>query len=270
MFLRSAAVLLVLSLAACGPSGGGDTGLSPQSTLTKVLQRGELIVGHEAEFPPFEFVRDGQVVGFDVDMMELLAAKLGVKLEFVNVAFDSLPEELLTGKVDLICSGMTATLERAKRVTFTNPYFETGLCLLLHRGTTDEVTKVEDLNDPRFKVVTKTGTTGFNAAQRLLPKASQYNLQKEVDCSLEVAQGKADAFVYDKYSIIANHRQHPDTTRAILEPFTWEPYSLAIRKGDYDWLNWLNQFLAEIRHTGEYDTILERWFGKGADDGEKR
>lgn len=256
---RIAAVLLLALLAvACGPSGE-TTSLPADSTLAQILARGELVVGTEAEFKPFAFMEDGKPVGFDMDLARLMADELGVKLRIENLKWTALPPALETGKIDIILAGMTATLDRAKRITFSDPYFRTGLCLLLHRGTTEGVENVRDLNDPKYTVVVKTGTTGHHRAPDFVPKARLENLQKEVDCALMVAQGKADAFLFDKYSILANHKRYPDATRVILEPFTWEPYAGGIRKGDFDWWNWVNQFLTQIRHDGRYDEIVKKW-----------
>jgi polar amino acid transport system substrate-binding protein len=261
-----AIVLPALLVAGCGPSGE-TTSLPSDSALGQILDRGELVIGTEAEFRPFCFVEDGEIVGFDIDLARTMAEELGVELRIENLKWTALPPALETGKIDIILAGMTATLERAKRITFTDSYFQTGLCVLLHAETTEGVESVHDLNDPRFKVVTKTGTTGDHRAPDFVPKAERYNLQKEVDCALEVSQGKADAFLFDKYSVLENHRRYPDTTRVLLEPFTYEPYAGGIRKGDFDWWNWLNQFFHQIRHDGRYDEIVKRWI-PDADEGD--
>ncbi|MHC4490683.1 MAG: transporter substrate-binding domain-containing protein, partial [Planctomycetota bacterium] len=104
-----------------------------RSTLDIVVERGELIVGTEPEFPPFESIDEhGDYVGFDMDMVRELAKDLGVKLRLEPMAFDSLPTALATGKIDVIVSGMTATEERAQSRAFTEPYFRPGLCLLVN------------------------------------------------------------------------------------------------------------------------------------------
>jgi polar amino acid transport system substrate-binding protein len=258
---RTTLLIVAAALFGCGFVAGKT------STLQKVIERGELVVGLEAEFRPFEYVDDnGEIVGFDVDLVTLMAKELGVKLRIENLTWTALPAELLTGKIDLIASGMTATLERAKKITFTDPYYETGLCLLLHLGTADEVESVHDLNDSRYRVVVKTGTTGDHAAKRFLPNAKTLKLSKEGLCALEVAQGKADAFVYDRHSVVKNQRRHAATTRAILEPFTYEPYAMGIRKGDLDWWLWINQFLRQIREDGRYDEIRRKYLGEDLGD----
>ena len=128
-----AAALLVLGLgltvAACGKK-------KYDSTLDKVLDTGELVIGTEPEFPPFESKdENGNYVGFDMDMARELAKDLGVKLRIEEMSWDSLPAALSTGKIDLIVSGMTITEERAESRAFTKPYFHTVLCLLVHKDS---------------------------------------------------------------------------------------------------------------------------------------
>jgi polar amino acid transport system substrate-binding protein len=252
-----AVVALCLLYIGCAPAGGSG-GPDRVSTLKKILDRGSLIVGLEAEFFPFEYMKDGELHGFDVDLARMMAKELGVKLEVRNVAFGSLQSELLTGKVDVILSGMTATLDRAKRVLFSNSYYQTGLCLLLHSETTKDVKSVADLNDPKYRVIAKLSTTGHFTAKRLLPKAKLLTLPKETICALEVSQGKADAFLYDQLAVVKHQRQYPDTTRTILEPFTYEPYSMGLPRGDFEWWSWVNLFLAQIEKDGRYDELWNR------------
>jgi len=127
-----------------------------RSTLDQVLERGELVIGTEPEFPPFESKNaQGNYVGFDMDMIREFAKDLGVKLRIEEMAFDSLPTALASGKIDLIVSGMTARPDRAESVTFTDPYFHTKLCLLVHKDSGIKTAK--DANGKRFVVKQGTG-----------------------------------------------------------------------------------------------------------------
>ena len=149
------AILLVLS--GCG-------GPEYASTLDKVRETGVLVVGTEPEFPPFESRNEkGELVGFDMDLAREIATELGVELRLEAMAFDSLPPALNVGKIDLILSGMTATPERAKSRAFTDSYFRTQLCLLVHKDS--GIRKPEDVAAKR--VVVKLGTTGDINASRL-------------------------------------------------------------------------------------------------------
>ncbi len=252
--MRVTTLLLLLLLLGAGACGGP----SYDSTLEKVRATGVLVVGTEPEFPPFESRNEkGEFVGFDMDMVREIAGDLGVELKIESMAFDSLPSALATGKIDLIASGMTATPERAKSRAFTDTYYRTRLCLLVQKDSAIE--SAEDLGDGRL--VVKLGTTGDINAPRLFPDAKITRFEAEGTCALEVIQGRADAFLYDQHSIERHHEAHPESTRALLEPLTDEPYAMAVRHGDETFVAWLNDFLARFREDGRYARIYEMHFG---------
>lgn len=252
------ALLLSLALLALG------CGAEPYpSTLDRVLDRGVLVVGTEPEFPPFESRNaNGDLVGFDIDLARAIATDLGVDVRFETMAFDSLPSALGVGKIDVILSGMTATPERAKSRTFTDSYFRTQLCLLVHVGAGIEVPQDADGK----RIVVKLGTTGDINAARLFPRAEITKFDTEGACALEVIHGRADAFLYDRHSIVRHHRAHPDVTRTVLEPLSDEPYAMAVRHGDQVFVERLNAFLRRIRTDGTYATLYETHFGIPPDD----
>lgn len=230
-----------------------------RSTLDILLERGELIVGTEPEFPPFESIDErGEYVGFDMDMVRELAKDLGVKLRLEPMAFDSLPTALATRKIDLIVSGMTANEERRKSRAFTEPYFRTSLCLLVNAEAGIE--EPSDVNGRR--VVVKLGTTGDMYASKHFENSEITRLDTEGACALEVVQGRADAFLYDQLSILRHHKQNPETTRALLKPLTREPYAMACRLGDTKFVDRLNRFLETIRADGRYDRIYRKHFAE--------
>jgi len=234
-----------------------------RSALDIVLERGELIVGCEPEFPPFESKNEkGEFVGFDMDMARELANDLGVKLKIQEMAWDSLPTALETRKIDVIISGMTATEERAKSRSFTKPYYKTKLCLLVNAKSGIE--KPSDVNGKRLAV--KLGTTGDIQSKKLFPDAKVVKFDMESACALEVATGRADAFLYDRHSIIRHQREHAETTRAILEPLSEEPYAMAVRLGDTKFVERLNKFLDDFRADGRYARIYEKHFGEPPDE----
>jgi len=233
------------------------------STLNQVVKRNRLVVGMEAKFFPFEYAdTDGRPTGFDVDLAVLAAKELGVEIEIKDMEFSGLIPALQGGKVDMIVSGMTRTLARAKTVAFTQPYFETGLCALVSTKKAPNVTEITQLNEQGRVLAVKLGTTGDLVTARLFPKATVNRYKDETACVLEVVAGRADAFLYDQLSIGKHHRQNPDTTRALLKPITHEPYAIAIRSGDFDFLNWLNQFLETIKADGRYQELYRKYFSE--------
>jgi polar amino acid transport system substrate-binding protein len=231
------------------------------STLNHVIQANILKVGMEVEYFPFEYAdKKGNPIGFDVEIAKLIARELGVKLEINDIEWTGLIPSLQTGKVDLIISGMTRTLTRAKAVSFTDPYFVTGLCALMSKKRSPGLASVNALNRRGKIIAVKTGTTGDLIAKKRFAKAQINRFKDETACVREVVNGRADAFIYDQLSIAKHQKQNRKSTYALLKPFTYEPFSIAIRKGDYDFLGWLNLFLETLRRNGRYKVLYNRYF----------
>ncbi len=231
------------------------------SALSRIIRAGVIRVGMEVAYFPFEYAdKKGNPTGFDVDMAKLIAKELGVKLEIRDIEWTGLIPSLQTGKIDMIISGMTRTLTRAKAVTFTDPYFVTGLCALVSRKRSPGLTSVDALNRRGKIIAVKTGTTGDLIAKKRFPKARINRFKDETACVREVVTGRADAFIYDQLSIAKHQKQNPKSTYALLKPFTYEPFAIAIRKGDFDFLNWLNLFLETIKADGRYRRLYDTYF----------
>ena len=231
------------------------------SALNQVIKRNKLIVGMEIGFFPFEYAgTDGQPVGFDVELAKIAAGELGVPVEIKDMEFSGLIPALQSGKIDVIISGMSRTPARAITVSFTEPYFEAGLCALISNKRAPEVSEIGQLNAEGRILAVKLGTTGDIAATRIFPKAQVKRFKEETACVLEVVSGRADAFIYDQLSIGRHLAQNPQTTHAILKPFAYEPYAIAIRSGDFDFLNWLNIFLETIKADGRDRELRKKFF----------
>jgi len=250
----TALFLLLLPLLGCGESKSYD------STLDKVLDTGVLVVGTEPEFKRFETKNpDGEIVGFDMDMVKMLAEDLGVELRIDAYEFSGLIPALKTGKIDLIVSGMTARPDRAESVTFTDPYFHTKLCLLVHKDSGIE--KASDANGKRF--VVKEGTTGEKNLPVHFPDSADKVtvLQAESDCANLVATGRVDAFLYDHISVYEAAQKHATTTRGIYEALNAEPYAMAVRHDDTKFRDRVNEFLAKLKADGRHAKLLDKWMG---------
>lgn len=231
------------------------------SALAEILRRGELRVGLEAGYIPFEMRdRDGAIIGFDVDMARLMARELGVQLRLVNTQWDGIIPSLLTDKFDVLMSGMTITPERASSVDFAEPYITIGQTLLIHPRHQGRLSRYSDFNDPAYVVATKLGTTGDIAAREYLPKAQIKAFETEADAAIELRNGRADAFVYDLPYNVVYAARHPDAVVHLAEPFTTEGLGWAIRKNDPALLAWLNGFLETTRQNGTYEALQRKWF----------
>ncbi|MEE2807732.1 MAG: ABC transporter permease subunit [Verrucomicrobiota bacterium] len=217
-----------------------------------------LVVGMELEYPPFEFVADdGTNDGVSVKMAEALASYLDRPLEIQNIKFDALITALKSGSIDLIISSMTATEERRKSINFSDPYVTTGLAMLV--PVDSPIKDIEDLMSGKRKVVVKLGTTGESFARSKLKNATILTMNQDPACALEVAQKKADVWIYDQLSIFHHHKQHKDTTKALLKPIREEQWAIGLRKpkfGEDDSLrDEVNGFLRNFRESGQFEEL---------------
>lgn len=220
-----------------------------------------LVVGMELKYPPFEMTdADGEPAGISVDLARSLGDYLHRPVRIENMPFDGLIPSLKTGKIDLIISSMTATPERAKSLAFSEPYLTTGLALLVGRNS--PVQTVAELDRPGRTVVVKQGTTGQLYADAHLGQARVLVLAEETAGVLEVAQGKADAFIYDQMSVFNNARKYPDQTRAILAPFQRESWAVGLRQGDDALREKVNAFIAGFRQQGGFERLAEKYLGE--------
>jgi polar amino acid transport system substrate-binding protein len=231
------------------------------SAIDDIKRRGELRVGMDVGAMPFE-MRDtrGEIVGFDVDIAKLMARALGVKAALINSQWDGLIPSLLTGKIDIVISGMTITPDRKLTVAFTDSYFDNGQGLLLRSGLETIVKSRTDLNEPKYRIAAQLGTTGDIAARKWLSRAELRQFETPAECFLELRNGRVDAWVFDMSSLAIYQAQGRAMT-LLREPLLKEQLGWAIRKDDPDFLKWLNGFLAEIRGNGSYERLHEKWFG---------
>jgi polar amino acid transport system substrate-binding protein len=256
--LRHATVISILLtlLASCKKTSQPDATDAPQQTLK---------VGMELAYPPFE-MRDasGNPSGVSVDLARALAEYLHEPVTIENIPFSGLIPALKTGKVDVVISSMTETPERAQSIDFSDPYLSTGLCMLVRKDS--PIQGAEDLNKTGVTVVVKQGTTGQTFARDHLQKAQVLVLDKETACVLEVAQGKADAFLYDQMSTYTNWKKNQDTTRPVLRPLQAESWAIGIRQGNTELREKVNEFLKDFRGAGGFDRLGDHYLAeqKGA------
>jgi polar amino acid transport system substrate-binding protein len=249
------AIALVVMAFSAGSVVAGDT-------LAGIQKRGKLRVGLEPGYMPFELTNQkGEIVGFDVDMAKRMAKGMGVKLELVSTAWDGIIPALLTDKFDIIMSGMTLTQQRNMTINFATPYILIGQTILLKKDLEGEVKSYKDLNNAKYTVASKLGTTGEQATKRMIPKAKYISYETEQEGVIELVNGKIDAFVYDlPFNAIAVGQKGKGKIVHLDQPFTKEPLAWGIRKDDPDFLNWLNNFMSQVKYDGVYKKIYHKWF----------
>jgi len=236
------------------------------STLEEIQKRGQLLVGMEAGYQPFEMQDEkGNIVGFDVDIAyELGKAIFGEggekKVKLVNTAWEGIIPALMTHKFDIIMSGMTILQSRNLKVNFCEPVYHIGQCILINKKDVDKYKSYKDLNKKGVIVTSKLGVTGAWTAEKKMPKADLRLFKTEAEGALQVANGLADAFIYDEPQVRVFAAMYKDKTVGIFDPITYEPLAWAIRKGDPDFLNFLNNFLQQLRGDGRWEQFKQKWF----------
>jgi polar amino acid transport system substrate-binding protein len=209
---------------------------------------------------------DGRAVaGFDVDLAAAAAQALGVSLEIVLVPrFDDLLPGLADGKYDVVMSGLTRTLPRARLVSFSDPYFASGLQVLTPEPA--RFGTLASVGAAHARVAVRAGTTAETFARASLPGSVVQPLPTDDAVLAAVAAHKADAAVLD----YVNARDAEVRGRAPIKlvaveerRFTVEHFAFAVRHGDADWLGWLNLMLRETKASGEFHVLAARynaWF----------
>jgi polar amino acid transport system substrate-binding protein len=263
------------------PAPAAEVEFSEGSALEGILQRGELRIGLEVGYMPFEMIdkrsglrqkeirhggfrrkgRQLSLMGFDIDIGIEMAKALDVKPVFVDTLWPSIIPALKLDRFDIIFGGMSVTEARMKLVDFADPFMTVGQTVLLNARHQNTVKSYRDLNDAKFVVVSKPGTTGEEAVQQLIPRATYETADTEIEGAMRVLKGTADAFVYDFPFNAVFSAMHPSDQLIFLdEPFTKEPIAWAIRKNDPDFLKFLNAFLLRLKSDGRFDRIYQKWF----------
>lgn len=250
-----AALLLAVGLAACGSDGGGTTtaALDPQ-----VIRPGTLTVCTSFGYPPFEFKQDGKPAGFDIDLADEVARRLGLKAVFVNAKFDDIQsgQALNEGKCDVAAAGISIRGDRARVLDFSSPYFDAAQAMVVRQGSA--VSSIDDLAGR--KVGVQDGSTSQLYVSDNAPKTADivaFNTVAQVTDAIR--RGTVDAGVYDN-TVVGDVVAHNPRFAVADEFQTGEQYGMAVKKdSSVDLLRFINNVLADLKASGRYDQIYDRW-----------
>lgn len=251
-------VMIVLILSMTVLVGCSDDSDNEEAEVNKE----PLVVAMELAYPPFETKdEDGTPVGISVDFAKAFGEYIGRDVKIENTSWDGLIPSLQTGKVDMIISSMTITDDRKKIVDFSNPYANAMLAVLTNKDS--GINSVEDLDKSGKTLAVKTGSTGYIYAQKNIQNAEIIALADESACVTEVAQGKADGFIYDQLTIYRNWQNNLDTTDAIFIPFqNVDMWGIAVQKNDTELLAQLNEFIETYRINGGFDKLTNKYLSE--------
>lgn len=249
VILVSVLASMVVNIAAAGP------------VMDRILQKGELLVGTTGTQPPLNATtRDGKIIGFDADLAKLIALNMGVKVKFVTMPFAKLLLALETGKVDMIVSSMTMTLERNLKVAFVGPYYISGKGILTKAQKIAALQDPEGLNRSEFKVAALQNSTSQKFVEMSAPKAKLVTTKSYDEAVDMLFQDKIDAMIADyPFCAFTTFRYKDKGLVAGQSKLTFEPLGIALPE-DTLLINWVRNFMIMLEGSGQIKKLNNRWF----------
>lgn len=238
---------LILSLSCNNKTNSSE---SVENTEDKIIY-----VGIDAAFPPFGYLDNGNIAGFDYDIMSEIAKLTDMKVEFNQMQFAGLLPALQTKKIDVIIAGMTVTEERKEFVNFSETYYVSSQVILVHRDNND-ITNFDNLEGKN--VGTVIGTTG----DVVMTENEKVNVKKfdtGAQAVLSLKEKKIDAIVFDKEPC-KNFAKYNEEIKLIDSDSVQEDYAIAVRKEDTSLLENINRGISIIMTNGTYENLIEKNF----------
>jgi polar amino acid transport system substrate-binding protein len=261
--------LLIGSAAATGV-GLLSIGAARADTMEEVKKRGTLMIGTEAAYVPYEFVKDGQIIGYDPDIIAIMVKNLGVKVDIIDTAWAGIIPSLYANKFDCIVSAMTMTKERAEKVLFSMPYAEATNVILLHTDE-DRIKTADDLSGKIIGVQLGSAAAGIikvfeekkltGAGKPGYAEVKQYEHYPEA--YQDLINKRVDAVVNSKSTMMVVMKDAPGKFK-IISGITDIPayFGMAFRKEDAALRDFVNTQLAQLKSDGTLGKLQEKWFGE--------
>ncbi|SFA78943.1 amino acid ABC transporter substrate-binding protein, PAAT family [Amycolatopsis marina] len=258
-FALLSALALAVTTAGCAEqvNTGGDSEAGGEIALIK---EGALTTCTHLPYPPFQFSKDGETVGFDVDLVDLVAEDLGVEQQIEDTSFEGIEsgQSFETGQCDLAAAAITITDVRDKVMDFSDGYFDANQVLLVKKDS--GIAGMDDLKGKTLGV--QLGTTGEKYGEENKEKFGYTTRQFEDLALLQTAvkTGQVQGGINDNFVMYEFAKDNPDTE--VAEEFeTGEQYGIAVRSGNGALVAKINEVLAKAKSDGTYDQIYEKWFG---------
>ena len=226
---------------------------------TASAQDKELVVATDTAFVPFEFKQGNTYTGFDIDLWAAIAKELNLKYKLQPMDFNGIIPGLQTKNIDAALAGITIRDDRKKVIDFSDPYYESGLAILVSEKN-DSIKEAKDLSGK--SVAVKTGTATVDFMKKEVPQAKLRLFPNIDNAYLELATGRVDAAVHDTPNVqyYAN-TAGKDRVKVVGKVKSGDFYGIAFPKGS-DLVPKVNQALATLKANGQYDAIYTKWFGK--------
>jgi ABC-type amino acid transport substrate-binding protein len=248
----------LLAILACVLSGALSIGPAhAQDTLAKIRQAGTIVIGNGGAYPPFEFVENGNLVGFDIDLGNEIARRLGVKAQWEKFDFNGLIPALQSKRVDVLVTAMTKTPEREQRMRFSVSYYDSGIAAAVRPGVS--INRAEDLAGKVIAV--QVGTAGERyVREKAQTSAREIKTYNEFPLALaDVEAGRADVVVNTmpviKYNVVRRGNK-----LGIVGPWDTREVGINTRQDDAALMETINKLLADLKAEGFLAKLDAKWF----------
>ncbi len=259
--IAAATAVLLVGCGGKGKDGASSSGGS-EAVKTGVAERVQeskkLRVAFEGTYPPFNFLDDkNEFHGFDVDISNEIAKRLGVEVEFIATKWDGLIGGLKADKFDIIIGQMTVTEERKKSVDFTDPYVVTGSVLITRKETDD----IRELADIKGKKVGVGGGTTFEEVANSVEGADVKLYKAVSDYIQDLTNKRLDVIINDQLLMNYNIKENDLPIKIASDILNKDNIGMAVNKGNEDFVKQVNDALTEMKDDGTYKEIYKKWFG---------
>ncbi len=260
--ISSAALLLSLSVLGASSAWAQQASqeLSSDSVIETIKKRGAIKIGLSIFKPWSMRDKNGELIGFELDVGNKLAEDMGVEAEFIPTAWDGIIPALVAGKFDVIISGMTTTPQRNLTINFTDPYAYSGLTILANTEMTEGMA-IEDYNSPDVTFAARRGATPATLIAEMFPQAELLLFDEDGASTQEVLNGKAHATMASEPTPSSEARRYPDVLNVPFDTaFSATGESFGLRKGDPDAMNFFNNWININTRNGWLKARNDYWF----------
>jgi polar amino acid transport system substrate-binding protein len=264
--MKRSFILFAITLLALAGGAVDAVAADNAPVLSRIVDSGTLRVGMSGTQPPFSVIsKSGSLIGYEVDLANLLAEAMGVKVEFVQKPFGELLPALEKGEIDAIMSGMTMTPKRNLKAAFVGPYIVSGKSILTTSSALAALQDAEEIDRSSVKITALKGSTSEKFVQKVLEKTTYVGVDDYDTAVQMVIDGKADALVADFPICALSQMRFPDAGLATLtEPLTIEPIGIALAPGDALFVNMVTNYLSALDGIGLLDALEKKWFEDGS------
>lgn len=241
------------------------------AAMSKIVKSGQLVLGTSGNQPPMTMLdENGKPEGFDVDLADLMAQALGVKLVTKQFDFNKLLGALESGEVDVVISNMTINPSRNMRVAFVGPYMTSGKCLITKKENLAQADDTEELNIPDMNMVALKGSTSEDIIRSLMPKVKLATVEDINKGVKMVADDKVGGMMADYPVCLHTVNANPEAGFiSVFSMLTYEPIGIALPANDALFVNWTTNFLERLDKTQTLELLARKWLGNLMDEVEK-